>query len=260
MDSKSSYILRFLSISLLALIYSCGTTKTIVKGPPPIRTEESIVKALAANEVDFQWYNAKIGANIKSPEYSGGATIILRMEAESIIWAQFKKLAVEGGRALVTKDSFFVINRIERSYQRASLQAFFDMIENKIGFLDLQKIFLGNVFPSKLLSITSFDQIDGECFINADVNDSALKLKYGIDAYSQLVNSLEFEDEEGNSFYLTLDDYRLYKSKQIPYSVVATLNYNGVEYAIDLEIKDLELDVQKEMIFSIPSHYEEIIR
>jgi hypothetical protein len=218
------------------------------------------VEALTKNEVNFQWYNAKIGANIKSPEYSGGATIIMRMSADSIIWAQFKKLAVEGARSLITKDSFFLINRLERSYQRTSIQEFFEKTENRLGFFDFQKLFLGNVFPNKLLKISRFRQEGPECYLDAVIKDTPINLKYVVNAYSQLVSKLEYRDDEGNYLFLTLGDYKTYKGKELPYEVSLMLNYRGVEYAIHLEIKDLELDVQKEMIFSIPSHYEEIIR
>ena len=260
LDFRPSRYIRHIFFLLLAIVYSCGSTKSIVKGPPPLRTQEAIEKALADNEVNFTWYNAKIGANITSPDFSGGATIVMRMEADRIIWAQFKKLAVEGGRALATRDSFFVINRIERSYQQGSMQGFFEKTENKITFLDFQKLFLGNVFPSKLLTITRFEQQGKECYIDAIVKDTPIKLKYIVDPYSQLVSKLDYRDDEGNYLLLTLGDYRTNRGKELPYEVSVMLNYKGVEYGINLEIKDLELDVQKEMIFSIPSHYEEIIK
>lgn len=241
----------------MLLISSCRTGKNLLqKTYIGDRTEDEIFKAFYQRNIDYDWFNVKAVAEFDSPEIGGSGSVTLRAKKDSIVWLVGKKFSIEGFRSLITIDSIFSINRIDHTYQAESIQSIKKIFALNFEFSELQELLVGNVLlPSKESIRIIQDSIEIE--ISATVKD--LHLKYTLDKSNLNLTMLQFADRYGNRATAQFKDYRKFGKYTLPY----IRNYffedvNSNNYILNLEIKEVEINKAKSVIFDIPSHYERV--
>jgi hypothetical protein len=85
-------------------------------------------------------------------------------------------------------------------------------------------------------------------------------LTYYINGYNLELEKMEISDEVGKTASVQYSDYRpLGKYAKFSYQRVYRFPDPSGEYGtITMDLSDVEIDVPKEINFSIPSHYERI--
>ena len=152
-DNRITPLLFLCFLMAIFLVSSCKTGKKIGNRSLKERSPDFLMEQMVRQQVSAEWFEgrAKIGY---SDEYlSIGVNATIRMRKDSILWVSVKKLGFEAARALITKDSVYVLDRINNQY---GVQGF-DWIEKEFGIPaslnTLQMIFLGNpVFFTPLFS------------------------------------------------------------------------------------------------------------
>lgn len=129
------------------LLFSCKNSKEIAKA---IKIEkqspELLLAALDNNNYDYESFSARLKIRYKTEEKSQSFTANLRMIKDSIIWSNFTSLmGIEVGRALIRKDSIFLLDRMGKVYYERP----YDFIENylpyKLSLKQVQDILLGKL-------------------------------------------------------------------------------------------------------------------
>lgn len=140
------------------------TAQTVVVAPQKITIDSfSIVKSIIGNleqhRIDFTTFSAKVKVDYQGKE--GGeqnATAYIRIQKDSIIWISLTgALGIEGIRLEVFKDSFKLMNKLEKTYQERSVAYLQEITEVPFDFYSLQDLFIGNpVFiDSNVISYTA---------------------------------------------------------------------------------------------------------
>ena len=180
------------------------------------------------------------------------------MKKDSVIWMQVKKLGVEASRVLIRPDSFFIIYRLDRKYERGALSDFEEYHDISIQFDKLQDLIFGNIqLPkeksmSRLLNDLEYhkfagsidEDIEGEYTITGDMN--AYKVQYS--------------DQQGRYTELHYEKYKHIKDF-FNFSYLRKMFIPLVDGGISTakyDISDVEIDVEKSIKFKIPEGYEEI--
>ena len=133
---------------LLGLIFisSCKTVKTSDGSNLRVRSANFLVKKLDQQRLEVEWMRAKVRLKFIDNGSTTRATADIRMRKDSVIWMVVRKFGIEGARVLITKDSVYLNNRIDRQY----LVRDFSFIESEFNlpasFETLQDFVLGNVF------------------------------------------------------------------------------------------------------------------
>ncbi len=142
---KSTNQLLFFLLSLLFLT-SCKTVKTSDGTTLRVRSANFLVKKLDQQRLEAEWLTAKVKLKFSDNGSTTRASADIRMRKDSVIWMSVKKFGIEGARVLITTDSVYLINRLERQY----LVRDFSFIESEFNlpasFETLQDFVLGNVF------------------------------------------------------------------------------------------------------------------
>ena len=191
MKFNNQLILLFFSL-LFITITACKTVKTSDGTTLRVRSASFLVKKLEQQKLDVEWMTAKVKLRLSENGSTTRASADIRMRKDSVIWMTVKKFGIEGARVLITTDSIYLINRLEREY----LVQDFSFIESEFNlpasFQTLQDFILGNVFFMTQENIKS------------DINDDAYHLtasdptpftnEYWLDATDFNLEKMYFND------------------------------------------------------------------
>ena len=136
---KSHIVLLF----ALLLLDSCGSHRKNV-APTETMLTEALIQQVEQNETQWDWFTAKLNIQPESGMISnlGGQ---IRMQRDSVIWISVTAvLGVEAVRIMLTPDSLFVINKLENTYSKESLEKLKMRFGTEISFSDIQNTLLGN--------------------------------------------------------------------------------------------------------------------
>lgn len=208
------------------------------------------------NPQKIEWLDARAKVKVTTPQGTDKFVMFVRMKSDSIIWASFKKFGAEGGRVLITQDSIFAINRIEKSYQILSLEML-----NSFGFsanlIDLQALLKAQLPPldtsalwkaSEDESFYNFRSMKNDVVFNFSYNKTTGHLKKG-----------QFIDRFNLNGYWDYDDYRIVDNIAVPFFRKFKTEFGlGNYFEITLEFTDIELNKANTTKFNIPSHYKKM--
>jgi hypothetical protein len=243
---------------LLILASSCKVFRPATTSEAlPERNAKFLLKKLVQQQVDADWFSARVKIDFQDDLLSLGATSQLRMRKDSAIWINLRKLSIEAGRALIRPDSFFVIDRINRQYSRQPVSAIADMFQVPANFEVLQTILLGNPF---FLTTDLEAGIQGNQY-TLKGEDQRFATTYFLDGRDFSLQKLSVVEKDKNrEVHMDLSQYGPLDKKQ-KFSYIRTLSMNSPETGplrIEIEFSKVEINVPKSIEFEIPSRYSEI--
>lgn len=257
---KSKISINSIYILILSgmLLTSCGGKKPMVyQGEMPERDSITLLNSLKERNVSYDWFASKASARIESPQENTKGTIYLRVKKDSMIWAVFKKYSVEASRLLITRDSFFIIYRLDKKYERGSIQDLERAFNVDFSFKNAQQLVVGNTFLPDSGSINIAKEKP-----NYRIEGKSLDviLGYWINGYDLSLKKMHYTDDLDRQVKVTYGDYQIVEGKgRIPYLREYDLPLEKDQRAyLKLEFKEIKFEKPKRTIFRIPDQYEEI--
>jgi hypothetical protein len=254
---KNTSLFSLLCLILLTAAFSCKTARRAQAVSLKPKGEKALMKHLLENQVNAEWLSAK--ARITYSDEYGKETFSanIRICKDSLIWMNFKKFSIEGGRALITPDSIYVVDRINGEYAIKP----FDMAARDynlpVGFQGLQALLLGN--PVFFSSETTAS-VDSTRYLLSQKTDRFLA-KYWLDGASMLLREFMIEDlRSQRKMNVTSSDYQQLEDKQ-KFSYFRTFNLKSLdlgEMKVEIAFSKVEINVPKSIEFEIPSRYNRV--
>ena len=137
----------------LGLLGSCARkavpTTTSAAGPgTSTAAMEPLVPSVKATNTTFTFLNAKGKAQISMKGNKQGANLALRMRRDSIIWVSAGLAGIEGVRAVLTRDSVRVMNRLDKTYFSGGYDYLSKLLNVPVSFAQMQALLLGDYLPA----------------------------------------------------------------------------------------------------------------
>ena len=101
-----------------------------------------------ATNTAFLFLNAKGKAQFNMKGNKQGANLALRLRRDSIIWVSASLVGVEGMRAVLTRDSVRVLNRLEKTYFSGGYDFLSKLLNVPVSFAQMQALLLGDYLPA----------------------------------------------------------------------------------------------------------------
>lgn len=175
---------------------------------------------------------------------------------DSVVWINIKKFGIEAVRALVTRDSAFILNRFEKTYTARGLESLQREYNLPAGFSLLQECLLAApwFFPDMTL--------------NSGIEDGLHELKGSNGRYSAayaiaegsflLQNETFIQQKDSRIFSMGFDQYnKLPGADHFPYlRHITAYSPDTGSLHVDLDLSEIEINVPKAFRFEIPEHYE----
>jgi hypothetical protein len=145
MNRKGRKIL--LIFTVLLMLASCKTTRTVSRGPLKEEGPENLYSKLKENELHFEWLSAKFDASYTDQNGKTDFKGQIRVRKDSLIWVTISPaLGIEAIRMVVTNDSVKYFNRLNKEYFAGDYQLVSQFLQIDIDFDILQALILGNDF------------------------------------------------------------------------------------------------------------------
>ncbi|MFA8449921.1 MAG: DUF4292 domain-containing protein [Bacteroidales bacterium] len=140
----SFYIFLF----FLLTIVSCKTRKSGIGGPVVYRNSSVLLEKMDSSELDYKTLSFKFKGKLKREKDKKDFSGQVRIQKDSLIWISFSKAFVEGGRVLITRDSVFFVNRLDREYFKGNFNLLSRILKTRVDFDMMQALLTGNDFTS----------------------------------------------------------------------------------------------------------------
>lgn len=252
---------RFFAPLLLLFIFACKSKKIAVAPTPTpeiIKIKEDPTKAFLMNVEKKiytpNFFNAKASINIVTNGNSIDFDAVIQFRKDSAILLVAKKFGFEVGRALITPDSLFIINRIQQEYDAKPLSAIASKFSLPPRFDLIQDMIIGN--PMNLAK-TPYQ-------VNIKDSLAILSSKYQLLTANCAMDKKIFRlyqstiDDTANGGEMTMDykDYRAIAAHDFSYSRILSGKSNKAgALDVDLKFNEIEFDKPKVIRFELPRKY-----
>lgn len=254
-----------LSLSLLALISAkdsgCHRMQAEAPGQPATqaRTVNFLLKKLQHREMSNVRYlnaQAKIFVDGKGQSVSANANIV--WIRDSVMWVNVKKFGLEAARALVTRDSVFMLNRLNKTWSARGLESLEREYSLPDGFGLLQQFILASAWIDPGMEMTS-DIKDNLHRISG--TNGRLAADYRVEEGSFLLKSQSFmQAREARNVSLSFENYKKTPSAGLfPYlRRIEAFSADTGNISLEIELSDVQINVPKNFRFEIPSSYDKV--
>jgi len=237
----------YLLLGVVLTAYSCKSTEKLAKVKKTSLNE--LLESLDSNTHEYEYFSAKAKLKYNGPELNVSGRSNIRMIKDSLTWMNFKKVSIEGSRALMTQDSFWILYRFDDIYESGSFDELMDYYKIGLSFDDFQDLIVGNYYvpkPDEVRSLTS------EVLHILDFHRGVNRYQYGIDGDFKIRKML-ISDPFGRTVIVTMDDFSdtgIAQSKDCQ-----ILLEDGQTASVSIDLNDIEFDIPKTIKFDIPQHY-----
>jgi hypothetical protein len=269
---SSRRVFLIAAVAAMFILGSCAGKRQIIKEPLKEAGAAYLLEELAKNELQFEWFSAKFSIdyiyNKKLTEFKGQ----IRMRKDSVIWLSFSPaLGIEMARLMITNDSVFFINRINKLYLKGDYKFINDYLQTNIDFDILQSFIIGNDF--QFYEESSFKaSIDKEEYKLSTAERRKLKKFMKIDetdakAYYQDIwlNPYNFKITRVNIKEITNDkkldayysDFKDHEGQLFPFKIVYEITADENVLVI-VKYSRIRIGEELSFPFTIPDKYERI--
>ena len=277
----SKHLIGFLCALMLITSGGCRRQKLFRNAPPSpsadtvsvapkIRTDSvatapelpSIKPDTTVEQVDFKYLTAKSKVSFKSKEQDiNNANVNLRIAKDSLIWLSVSGVGVEVARALITKDSVIIMDRIHREYSVFDYPSLSQRFNFNLNFGLIQSLLVGNLpLPKEPAQRVKNDkdflllrQHEGKVLLDNYIGEENRKLK----------KLLVIEQPTKNSLTLDYEDFTALNNFLFPYTSLVTVDYksksDGQPYQTVLRIRHNKVELTDKnpgFPFTVPSKFE----
>ncbi|MCE2994317.1 MAG: DUF4292 domain-containing protein [Cyclobacteriaceae bacterium] len=216
-------------------------------------------KSIDIQEIDFEYFHGKARLNFKDNTKEREVKANIRIRKDSVIWMTFSVIGVQGGKALINKDSITIVSTVNKEYYVYSYEELSKRFNFKIDFYVIQAAMLGNLIIPK----QTIDDIQEEEKFNRMLqSQGTVGIKNYINKETKKLEMVELsESGTGNQLKLDYSDFQPVGEKLFPYKGVIDVLYKSakglVNNTIVFEYSKAEVgDRELRFPFNIPKRYD----
>lgn len=238
------------------MVLSCKSTKDDYYNIWVERSETEIFNTLNKNKLDFEYAEINGSVSYKGPDLSGSGSIFIRMKNDSVVWFVIKKLGIEAIRGQIRPDSFFLLNRIEKTIEKGSITRFNSIFPIINSFSEFQNLLLGSINIDHHRVQRIYRDMNNYCLNVKEVEKRLICCLSSADLKLRNVQISSFDTD----IRINFGKYKSYKKGIIAPSLTSIEQTNGLgeNSFTEIAIKDIRFTNSLLMPFSIPRHYKDI--
>lgn len=238
---------------MLPLLTGCKSTKVLTPDSKSVNVD-NLYRHLMANRIDAEWFMGKAKVSFDNGEQSISASSLIKMQKGEKLWMNVKKLGIEGARVLVTKDSVFLLSRLDKTYVAESLDYLEKNFQLPADLNLLQDVILGNPIilteDKKGMTVTK----EG-IFYKLATAALAVKSNVYVNKNDLLMTKIQLESGSDKQVKANYKNYAELDGKNFSYLRDIEMKEGRSRTSVQLEFSKVELNVPQNIKFSIPDTY-----
>jgi hypothetical protein len=243
-----------LFLLVLVVLFTGACSKKTVSTTPAIPKN-----ALNIEEIDFEYFHGKARMILRDANKEREVKSTIRVRKDSVIWMNFTVLGVQGGKALINKDSITILSNVDKEYYVFEYKELSRRFKIEINYDIIQAAMLGN----SILKRKDTDEVvaEGSIFLLKQQSQDIGVVNY-INAASQKIEKVEMKEPNStNSLVINYSNFQPVGNKLFPYNGTINLFYKTVagllNTTIIFEYNKAEVgDRELKFPFNIPKRYE----
>ena len=263
LQTSNFKLLLFLTLALLsARDTGCRRKSYSDAVPQPatqVRPAAFLLEKLRSRDLsDIHHLSASARIFYEGNGQSVAANASLIWVRDSVLWLNVRKLGIEAARALVTPDSVWLINRLDKTYAVRSIESLQREYGLPGGFAALQHTLLGSAWLLPGLDLRS-DLADGQHRLSG--SDGNFGAEYRLDEGAfRLRREAFFQKKESRNAVFTFENYqKLPQAGHFPYlRRIQAASPDSGNTSLEIELSNVEINVPKTWRFEIPAHYQRV--
>ncbi len=216
-------------------------------------------KTLAIEEIDFEYFHGKARLNFKDEKREREVKANIRIRKDSVIWMSFSVIGVQGGRALINKDSITILSNVQNEYYVYTYPELSKRFNFKVDYYVVQAAILGNLI---MPSIERKNLITEDKYDLLNQNQGTVSIKNFINNTTKKLEKVELEESgTGNSVKINYSNFQPVHTKSFAFSNIINIVYKTPSTisnnTITLEYSNAEVgDRELRFPFKIPKRYD----
>lgn len=203
-----------------------------------------------------EWMEGKCQLQMESEDSNLSGQGIIRIRRDSAIWVSLRKLGFEVGRALILKDSFFYLNRLNNVFEAHPISFIKEKYQLPGDFLHLQALLLGNAPLDDISDFTVTNKESFEWQLQKSMDNGILSLDW--DFSNKRISAIDWGQPSSNKYFkMKFGDYKALESKQ-QFSYFRDLNIQSAETGnlhVVLSFNQVQFNLPVSLRFDIPQRY-----
>lgn len=239
----------FMILCMVASSCSKKVTTTLSTAPKTV---------LNIEEIDFDYFQGKARMVLRDANKEREVKANIRMRKDSVIWMTFSVIGVQGGKALINKDSITIVSTVDKEYFVFPYSELSERFHFNIDFDVVQSAMLGNpIIPRS----NSDDVVQESSMYLLKQNQSDVNVVNYVNAASMKIEKVEMKEEESmNSLVINYSNFQPVGDKIFPYNGTINLFYKTVSGLLNttiiFEYNKAEVgDKELRFPFNIPKRY-----
>lgn len=233
------------------LLPACSKKVVPVLIPPP--------KTLDIQEIDFEYMHGKAHLNFKDDKKERDVKANIRIRKDSVIWMTFSVIGLQGGKALINKDSITIVSTVDKEYYVFDYAELSKRFNFKVNYDVIQAAMLGNLIMPRAEGDEIVEEGDYNMLYQTQGN---VNIKNFINRTTKKLERLELTDNSGNnSVKVTYANFQPLGDKSFPYTGTIAVTYKiatgVINNTISFDYNKAEVgDKELRFPFNIPKRYE----
>jgi len=214
---------------------------------------------LLIQTLDFDYLSIRSKVELTQPNKVTKVSALIRMKKDSLIWFNLSgALGVQGMRGIITRDSVYLINRVESEYAIYSYRDISREFNFPIDYSIIQSMIVGDMPKPDVEE--QFIKREGRKYVIRQSLENMQLSNYIDDSNMKLVEVQVRERETENELKLMYKDFRVLNNQAFPYSAFASLihfnEFGQLETQMVIEHTRVEeSDKDLKFPFNIPNKY-----
>lgn len=238
---------------ILALL-AIGCSKKIVT---PIDTTPKTV--LNIEEIDFEYFEGKARMVLRDANKERDVKAAIRIRKDSVIWMRFNVIGIQGGMALINKDSITIVSTINKEYFVFTYPELSKRFKVDINYDIIQSAMLGN----PIIRRTDKDEVVKETSMYLLKQETGnIDVLNFVNAASMKIEKVEMKEEgTSNSLVVNYSNFQPVGSKVFPYNGTINFFYQAASGLLNTTVifeynKAEARDRELKFPFNIPKRYD----
>jgi hypothetical protein len=208
--------------------------------------------------IEFEYFHGKARMVLRDANKEREVKANIRVRRDSVIWMTFSVIGVQGGKALINKDSITIVSNVDKEYYVFEYAELSKRYNFTVNYDVIQAAMLGNLITPR----SDADQITQEAsmFILKQQAGTVSVANY-INAASHKIEKIELkENRNSNSLVLNYSNFQPVGNKLFPYNGTINLFYKTLAGVLNttviFEYNKAEVgDKELKFPFNIPKRY-----
>ncbi|RZK90730.1 MAG: DUF4292 domain-containing protein, partial [Pedobacter sp.] len=259
---KRNILNNTLLIACALFALSCRPKKEIIKAPPvaetvPVTNKKAENLALISEkELQYNTLVLKGKAELDVNGDANSVTLNVRIKKDETIWFNVTALggAIEAARGIITPDSLFLMNRLQRTILRKPFTYIHDYTNRQIRFGWLQSILTGNTIKSLVTEKSDLKQENGVWVLSGTSQSLAYRTLFNTLLKSATLNLNDAA--AGQALKVNYDKYTPVNNGLFPSDMKINSAVGNKKINVAVEFTKIDANVAVEFPFTVPKNYE----